>query len=461
MMNQTTIIDLRMEALVATAAAVTLVLTAPWWIAVGAVVCVGLLSYGVWRAASSGDSPARRSADDPLARALIRGMGAIFIYLDEDDRVVLWNEQASTVFGLCEQAVLGHPLSALPLCWEEDALTPALTQVRRLNRELRLPDLILKRPDNEEVLVGLTLHPVHDTRGRRSGLIVLGSDITERRRMEAELQLKQAQLAHAGRLACLGELAAGLAHELSQPLSAARMGCDQLLRRAQGDPALSGLMLELLDTVSAQVQRASEIVAHVTAFSRRAAGGAAATVRKVPTDINATLRRAYRMVRHQLESAGIETALDLDDALPHALADAARLEQVLVNLLINARDALQEQAARPGPQGDRPRRIIMRSYQRAGRCCIDVIDNGPGIDADALPHVFEAFYTTKEQGKGTGLGLSISAGIVRELGGELTVDSTPGQGAAFTVALLAHNTDARHTAVAVQPPREETSCIRC
>jgi C4-dicarboxylate-specific signal transduction histidine kinase len=246
----------------------------------------------------------------------------------------------------------------------------------------------------------------------------------EMERREQELRDKQEQLVQAGKLATLGELTTGVAHELNNPLNNIGLfignATDQL-RLGLSDPER---IEQELEKAMEQVRKATSIISHLRTFGR------AAPVSVERVDVDEVIERSLSLMQEQLRLRGIEVELDLclDELI--VLGNAIQLEQVFVNLLTNARDALEEAP-------EKTIRIATASDGKEIR--IAFADTGCGIAADIEQRIFDPFFTTKEVGTGTGLGLSITYSIVKEHGGEITVNGEPGGGARFVIALPVSN----------------------
>jgi C4-dicarboxylate-specific signal transduction histidine kinase len=246
----------------------------------------------------------------------------------------------------------------------------------------------------------------------------------EMERREQELRDKQEQLVQAGKLATLGELTTGVAHELNNPLNNIGLfignATDQL-RLGLIDPER---IEHELEKALEQVRKATSIISHLRTFGR------AAPVSVERVDVDEVIERSLSLMQEQLRLRGIEVELDLclDELI--VLGNAIQLEQVFINLLTNARDALEEAA-------EKTIRIATASDGKEIR--IAFADTGCGIAADIEQRIFDPFFTTKEVGTGTGLGLSITYSIVKEHGGEITVNGEPGGGARFVITLPVSN----------------------
>ncbi len=234
-----------------------------------------------------------------------------------------------------------------------------------------------------------------------------------------ELQAAQDHMVRSERLACLGRLAAVVAHELNNPLAGVQVYVRRA-RKALGKDDVATRANEIgewMETVDREVGRCGRIVQDLLSFSRQRAP------HRAPLDVNEVIRRATRLLGHKLDLEEIDLALRLDESLEPVVADADQVEQALLALLINAVEAM-------------PRGGMLEVTSRAhigGGVEIEVRDSGGGIPADVMPHIFEPFFTTKPEGQGTGLGLSVVYGIVTRHGGRLDIDSVPSEGTTVTL----------------------------
>jgi len=251
-------------------------------------------------------------------------------------------------------------------------------------------------------------------------LLITTSDITQR--IETEQQLS-----HAGKMATLGQMASGVAHELNQPLTVIKTLSSFFMKTlGHGENEKEVRLFEVSKKINNNVDRAAKIINHMREFARKT------EIRLEPVQINEVMEKAIDMFNQQLKVRGIEVCWDIDDQLPMIMADGDRLEQVFINLLVNARDAIE---ARVQSTKDRKmqKRITLKTGTIRKSVVIDVSDTGSGIDETIMGKIFEPFFTTKEVGEGTGLGLSISYGIVKDFGGN--IDAVAGQeaGACFRI----------------------------
>jgi len=252
--------------------------------------------------------------------------------------------------------------------------------------------------------------PLCNEKGEIEGVVLSGRDVTDLKRLEE-------QLIQAEKLAALGQMLAGVAHELNNPLTAI-LGVTELLReRARDDDAAK----RQLDLTHRQARRAARIVQNLLEFSRPA------SPQKKPLDVNNLVERTLQLHEHSLRRNRIEVDFPPHADLPAVIGDANQLIQVLLNLVTNAEQAIRE-VRESG-------RIQIRLGRAGDRVTLAVQDDGVGIQPEAVPRIFDPFYTTKRPGGGTGLGLSICMSIIREHGGSIEVETLPAGGSAFIVYL--------------------------
>ena len=248
--------------------------------------------------------------------------------------------------------------------------------------------------------------------------LVTTSDIT--RRLETEQQLIQAS-----KMATLGEMATGVAHELNQPLSVIKTASRFFMKKINKKEKIEDeVLFTLSEEIDSYVDRATKIINHMRQFGRKSD----TTLEKV--QVNALLQKAFEILGQQLKVRGIEIFWDLEQDLPLILADPDRLEQVFVNLLINARDAIDEKWQSHQPRKE-AKKISLKTRSDGKEITVEIRDSGPGIEDAILERIFEPFFTTKKVGEGTGLGLSISYGIIHECKGSIQAVSGKGKGTGF------------------------------
>src|SRR5882762_10357269 len=254
--------------------------------------------------------------------------------------------------------------------------------------------------------------PLWDAKGQNEGVVLSGRDVTDLKRLEE-------QLIQAEKLAAMGQMLAGVAHELNNPLTAI-LGVTELLREREGTDDPTRRQLELTHR---QARRAARIVQNLLEFSRPA------SPHKKSLDVNSLVERTLQLHEHSLRRNNIEVEFRPEPGLPGVIGDANQLIQVFLNLVTNAEQAIREVR----DSG----RIHVRLASHTNRVRVTVQDDGIGIRPEALPRIFDPFYTTKRPGGGTGLGLSICMSIIREHGGNIEAEMLPAGGSAFTVYLPA------------------------
>jgi PAS domain S-box-containing protein len=237
----------------------------------------------------------------------------------------------------------------------------------------------------------------------------------------------ETKLVQASKMATLGEMSAGVAHELNQPLNAIKVGSEFLLTISeQGRPFHQDQLQEVASTISKEVDRASSIINHLREFGRKS------FIFKQRVDINKPICGVFTIMGQQLKVHGISVIRELDETLPPILADENRIEQVLINLVNNARDAMETKRALGDSAG--PSLLCVRSFMENDRVVVTVSDTGVGIPLKNRGRIFEPFFTIKDVGKGTGLGLSISYGIVRDYDGRIEFETEEGVGTTFKIS---------------------------
>jgi len=251
---------------------------------------------------------------------------------------------------------------------------------------------------------------LRDDQGKASGIIGVTRDITEQKKMTENLVI-------ADRLVSLGEMAAGLAHEINTPLTAV-MGFSYLL---QQNPAISPDIREDVESIYRESKRAADVIKSFLAFSRGQA------TEKKAEQINSLVENVIKLRQSRMQKENISVNLELAEGLPSVYCDAAQIQQAMLNIILNAEYFMYQ----THQQGN----LVISTRLSGSNVRLSIADDGPGIPPDKLDHVFDPFYTTKQVGDGTGLGLSICHSVVREHGGNIYVESSPGKGAVFIIEL--------------------------
>ncbi|HEU4383200.1 MAG TPA: PAS domain S-box protein [Anaeromyxobacteraceae bacterium] len=370
------------------------------------------------------DVTVRRAVEQELRRyALVfESLSDAVVVMDLRGEIVDWNGGAARLFGWNREEALGRRPGELLDPRASDELTPSvLAGVARAGRfSLEAP---LRRKGGGECLAELTAAPLRDPEGRQLAAIVVARDVGERKQLEARLLL-------ADRMASLGTLAAGVAHEINNPLAFVMGNLqylqEELAQLASGtDPKRRVGAETALRDAREGAARIRAIVADLATFSR---GNEPEAVR--PVDVNRALEFALKMAERQITArARLERRLG---ELPPVLGAESRLSQVFLNLLVNAAQSIPE-----GNAAHHQVRVSSAYDPQSGRVAVEIADTGQGIEPEDQARIFDPFFTTKPVGRGTGLGLSVSHSIVTSLGGEIAVESAPGRGTTMRVLLPA------------------------
>ncbi len=359
---------------------------------------------------------ALRESKDTL-QALIDASPAAIIAVDHDGRVKTWNAAAEQIFGWSEKEVLGQPF-----LWAPEEHYPEHQYLReRVSRGEIFTGVEVRRQKKDGTLMNVSISgaPLHDAQGNVTGIMAIITDITDRKNLE--YQFRQAQ-----KMEAIGRLAGGIAHDFNNILTAIfAFGGLLLNRTGQDDPRRAGL-----EQIKKAAEQAALLTQQLLAFSRQQ------VLEPKVLDLNALVGEMEKMLR-RIIGDDIELMTVLNPKLGHIEADRSQVEQVVVNLVVNARDAM--------PQGgnitiETDNAELDESYARqyayvtpGPYVMLAVSDTGIGMDEETQSHIFEPFFTTKEPGKGTGLGLSTVYGIVKQSGGYIWVRSEPGDGTSFKV----------------------------
>jgi two-component system NtrC family sensor kinase len=372
----------------------------------------------------SRDISDRKSAEEALRQRekdysiLLESTHEGIIVVDAETlKVVFSNRHAALMFGF--DPVLNDALGAniLDFVYPEDREMVVKGFVEDLyQRERRQRyDVRVKTKDAREIWVS-ALGTRVEFQGRAAALLSL-RDVTKEKRMEDEKQKMEEELLLAGRLAAVGELAAGVAHELNNPLAAIQ-GFAQLLTKSNDS---SEATKKDLDTIYREAQRAARITQDLLSFARKH------KPERQIISINEALEKTLELRVHQMKVNNIELSVQLQPDVPLTMADFYQMQQVFMNIILNAEQAMIEAHGRG--------RLLVKTRAVDGVIQMTFIDNGPGIPKENLERIFDPFFTTKEVCKGTGLGLSVCYGIIQAHGGRIYAKSEPGKGATFVVEI--------------------------
>jgi len=331
---------------------------------------------------------------------IVESLNVGVLAVDLGGIVESWNTRMEQLFNVSRQDAVGHQLRAL--LPEELA-----SEIAARRDEEQITGIYKQRLHHQGKLLTLnvSITPLVSKSGERIGRLLLFDDVTQRERMEE-------QMSQTEKLTSLGLLAAGVAHEVNTPLAVISNYIQMLAKQMpEGDPRQG-----IIEKIVKQTFRASEIVNNLLNFSRTSATELA------DIDVNRVVEETLSLVAHPLKTSQIQVVKQLGNTLPAVRGSANKLQQVFLNLFLNARDAM--------PSGGM---LEVRTAAHNGSVEVEVVDTGAGIPREHIHRIFDPFFTTKASGRGTGLGLSVSYGIIKEHAGKIDVRSTPGKGTSFHV----------------------------
>jgi PAS domain S-box-containing protein len=350
-----------------------------------------------------------RQFNENVLESLDEGLAVV----DPDDRVVRWNRALEALCGLSREEAVGRTLAEVMPPTVFDALRAARMESPEGAELYRVPLAMSHGRTDHRLLANVAVVPLQgqlspETEG---GWILAFEDVTTRAHLEEQLQI-------ADKMASIGLLAAGVAHEVNTPLTGISSYTQMLLERADPDAPDT----KILEKIERQTFRAAKIVNGLLTLAR----GGHAVQERGPIDANAVINDVLSLLEHQLKAVNIQVRRDLSPAAPIVAGVEHKLQQVFLNLFINARDAM--------PKGGW---LSVTTRAEADAVTVQVGDTGAGIPAEHLSRIYDPFFTTKSLGQGTGLGLSITYGIVREHDGSMACDSRVGEGTRFTLTFPA------------------------
>jgi len=333
---------------------------------------------------------------------------AIFV-LDENDCVKMWNKQAAKMYGYSADEMIGKHISKIVPNDEQSQ-----KEIEHINRIVRTKGFVKDweteriTVDGRKILLRLTRTAIRDERGNYLGSSVIAHDITEQRRLEQ-------QLIQSEKLSAVGQLAAGIAHEVGSPLTAISSLAQLLYERSDDE-----WNRDKLKMIREQIDRISRIVRELVNFSKPIS----TSIGEV--SINKVIEEAMQIVRYDKRLKHFKIKLDLFPHLPFIRISFDQMLQVLINILLNAGDAME---------GKTDGEIAVSTRLVGEKIIVSIIDNGVGIPKESLDRIFEPFFTTKKAGKGTGLGLWVCYNIIKGFAGDIIVESESNQGTAFHIIL--------------------------
>jgi PAS domain S-box-containing protein len=343
-------------------------------------------------------------------RLILNSAGEGIYGLDLEGKTTFVNPTVCELLGYTADELIGQPMHSLvhhsypdgtAFPREKCPIYAAFTD----GEVHRITDEVLWRKDGSSFQVEYTSNPIR-ANGELIGAVVIFNDITGRKQAEA-------QIVQSAMLATLGEMATSVAHQLNQPLNVIRLAAGNMARKLEKGSAEPAYLGKKLKRIASQTERAAAIIDHMRMFGREA------EAKPTELDPRDAVRGALQLMGEQLRLAEIEVSVDLPETCRPVLGHRVQMEQVILNLLTNARDAIQENLGE---------RKITLAVDDTGADAVRIVvgDTGGGIPENALNRIFEPFYTTKELNKGTGLGLSVSYGIVRDMGGAIEVENIEG-----------------------------------
>lgn len=374
---------------------------------------ITFVGYAIWRYKLFILTPAA------AAQGIISTISDALLLISQRGKILTANQAALTSLGYNEKELIGKSVEIL---FPEEEKSKALskgTMFKEMMRtgSIREVETTFVTKDARRLCISLSTSVMQGRDDVPYGIVCIARDITERKRAEEEKQRIAEQLNLAGRLAAIGELAAGAAHELNNPLAAIQ-GFAQLLKSGN---SLDETTKKDLETIYREAQRASRITQNLLSFARRH------KPEKSLISINEAITKSLDLQSYRMKVNNIELLLELDPELPKTMADFYQMQQVFVNIVNNAEQAMTE-AYMKG-------KLCVGTKKVGEIIQITFTDNGPGIPEENLKRIFDPFFTTKEVGKGTGLGLSICYGIIQQHNGHIYARSKFGEGSTFVVEI--------------------------
>jgi PAS domain S-box-containing protein len=340
------------------------------------------------------------------------------VVVDTSGNVLMFNEGAERILGYKAQEVLGYP-EVFQKFYDPETAREVMRRMRSNEYgppgKLSTSRITFVRKDGEEVPVNFSAAIIKEG-AREIGSVGIFSDLREHERLRGELEEAQRQVVQAAKIASLGRLAAGVAHEINNPLAGILIYADMLMKEVDDTPSLRQDLEEIIN----QTLRCKEIVTRLLEFSRQSLG------ERSLFDVNELIHQSAKLLRHQALFHDIELILNLQTDLPQMLGDPGEIQQIFTNLMLNAADAMEGKG-----------RLTISSLcdQQSDQIVLKFADTGPGVLQENFDKIFEPFFTTKLPGEGTGLGLSLVYGVIQRHGGTIEVESPQGGGAVFLIRL--------------------------
>jgi PAS domain S-box-containing protein len=352
-----------------------------------------------------------------------------YFSVDVDGRIRMLNRRVEDLLEYTTEELMGRPVLDLYANTPSDKEKARKILQRFVSGEaVRGEELQMQRADGQPIWIGLTANPVRDRQGQVVGSRLMVVDITERKRAEKEKQALESKLRQSQKLESIGTLASGVAHEINNPLTGMINYADLIADRVEDD-RLKGFAQGIIK----EGNRVAEIVKGLLYFARQEKQSHS------PARIEDIIDASLLLIGSVLKKDQITLYKDIPDDLPQVRCRSQQIEQVIINLLTNARDALNKRYE--AYHEDKLIRIRVQPFEEDGIQWIrtTVEDHGTGIPEEAIDRIFDPFFTTKPRDAGTGLGLSVSYGIIKDHHGELRVESKPGEYTRFYLDLRVNN----------------------
>ncbi len=351
---------------------------------------------------------------DELARLkdfnenIIESINVGVMVINLHGRITNWNGALEDIYGMKREEAIGRRITEVFRAEMLRALRSLMERSELLPGEpINIYKFRARSSDGRDLTLNISLAALQSKTAEFEGTLIAIEDVTERIRLEEQLQ-------QSDKLSSIGLLAAGVAHEVNTPLTGISSYSQMLMQQIpENDPRH-----QLLEKIYRQTSRASSIVNNLLNFSR------VSDARFGPVDLNRVLDDTIQLLEAQLRNTRIDVFRRYDEQLPPAPGNAPKLQQVFMNLILNARDAMPEGGC-----------LEISTEAREDSILIRFRDNGVGISAENLTRIYDPFFTTKQIGKGTGLGLAVSYGIIQDHGGHIAVESNPGEGSIFLISL--------------------------
>jgi PAS domain S-box-containing protein len=351
----------------------------------------------------------------------LRWLASIVEYSDDaiisktlDAIITSWNKGAERMFGYTAEEAVGKPVTMLI---PPDRQHEEHTILERIGHGERIDhyETVRKRKDGTLIAISLTISPIRDVEGRIVGAAKIARDITELRQAEARENVLLAELAHLNRVATAGELSTSIAHELNQPLTSISLNAETAKRSLASEKPDIDMLRDALDDIVNDSLRAKTIIANLNSLFRKGTGD------KSEADINKLIWTVTGLITVDLQKHQIELKIELNDQLPSVLANHVQIQQVILNLVVNAIDAMRSV---------HPRVLTVRSMLTGPALVrVSIEDTGIGIGRTDIDKIFEPLFTTKEHGMG--MGLSICRSIIEHHSGRIWASQGVSRGAIF------------------------------